>query len=181
MNEFINRLAPDFALPIVGGGRILLADLRGNVVVLHFWSAECPWSRRADIMFVYRQAAWERKGVRVVGIACSSSEPESEIRYEAGIRRLKYPIVLDIDQYVSGLYRIQVTPHFFVLDSRGVIRYSGGLDDVTDKQKVPHKIHLDRAVSALLTNRAPDPAYSPPFGSPIARPAPSTDLTTAKP
>ncbi|MBI3242756.1 MAG: redoxin domain-containing protein [Chloroflexi bacterium] len=178
MNDLINRPAPDFALPIAGSGRVVLADLRGNVVVLHFWSAECPWSRRADIMIVYRQAAWERKGVRVVGVACSSNEPESEIRYEAGIRHIKYPIALDADQYVANLYKVQITPHFFVLDSRGVIRYTGGLDDVTDKQRMPRKLHLDRAVSALLGNRAPDPAFTPPFGTPIVRPASSTDLST---
>ena len=181
MNELINRPAPDFALPIAGGGRAFLTDLRGNLVVLHFWSAECPWSRRADIMIVYRQAAWERKGVRVVGVASNSNEPESEIRYEAGIRHIKYPILLDYDQYVANLYKVETTPHFFVLDSRGVIRYAGGLDDVNDKQKVPRKLHLDRAVSALLGNRPPDPAYTQPFGTPIVRPAPSTDMATARP
>lgn len=32
------ELAPDFTLPVVGGGTLVLAELRGRPVVLHFGS-----------------------------------------------------------------------------------------------------------------------------------------------
>ena len=54
-HPWLNRLAPDFTLSVVDGSRMSLSDWRGFIVVINFWSAECPWSRRADVLLVYRQ------------------------------------------------------------------------------------------------------------------------------
>jgi peroxiredoxin len=179
--DMITRPAPDFSLPLVGGGRLALYDLRGSVVVLHFWSAECPWSRRADLVLVYRQMAWERKNVRTLGVACNANEPESEIKYEAELRRVKYPIAIDALQEATVLYRVQVTPHFIVLDPRGLIRYSGALDDGSVTHRLPKTRYLDLAVEAALKEQSPSPAVTLPYGSTVVRPAPSADVPPALP
>jgi len=102
---WLNRLAPDFTLPAVADGRLSLSDMRGFIVVINFWSAECTWSRRADVLLVYRALTWEARGVRIVGIASCSNESESEIRFEMQARHLRYPVALDFDQRVAELYR----------------------------------------------------------------------------
>ena len=79
-HPWLNRLAPDFTLSSVDGGRMSLSDWRGFIVVLNFWSAECAWSRRADVLLAYRQLTWEAKGVRIMGLACNANESETEIR-----------------------------------------------------------------------------------------------------
>ena len=40
--------APDFTLPDLNSDHHSLSDFFGRIVVLNFWSAECPWSSRAD-------------------------------------------------------------------------------------------------------------------------------------
>lgn len=169
-NDLINSPAPDFALPIIGGNsRLILSDLRGQCVLIHFWSAECSWSRRADLILVYRQLAWEKLNVRVVGVACNANEPESEIRSEAESRHLKYPLVADYAQDISNAYRVQTTPHFVILDRRGIIRYCGAVDDATAHQRIPKIIYLDRALHAILRDQTPNPATTQSFGSAIVR------------
>ena len=128
-HPWLNRLAPDFTLSAVDGGRLSLSDWRGFIVIINFWSAECPWSRRADVLLVYRQLTWEAKGVRIVGVACNANESETEIRYEIANRHLRYPVVLDFDRRMTNLYKAETTPHFFVLDRQGIARYIGALDD----------------------------------------------------
>jgi peroxiredoxin len=171
--DMVNRPAPDFSLPLVGGGRLALYELRGSVVVIHFWSAECPWSRRADLVLVYRQMMWERRNVRTVGVACNVNEPESEIKYEADLRRVKYPIVMDALQETTLAYRVQNTPHFVVLDPRGILRYSGALDDGSATHRLPKTRFLDLAIDAVLKDQAPNPAVTRTYGSALVRP-PST-------
>jgi len=34
--------APDFELPVVGGGTVRLSDLRGKIVFVNFWATWCP-------------------------------------------------------------------------------------------------------------------------------------------
>jgi peroxiredoxin len=166
---WLNRLAPDFNLPALIGSRVSVADLRGYVVVIHFWSADCVWSRRADVLLVYRQLTWQAKGVRIVGVASNTNENESQIRYEIENRHLRYPIVIDYDARTADMYKAEVTPQFFVLDRQGLIRYVGALDDASEKSRDAKQFYLDKAVSALLANAAPDPAYTAPFGCSIVR------------
>jgi alkyl hydroperoxide reductase subunit AhpC len=168
--DLINSPAPDFALPLVGGGgRLVLSDVRGQVTVLHFWSAECPWSRRADLIITYRRLAWERLNIRVVGVACSPSEPEGEIKNEMALRQIKYPVVADYAQDISNTYRVQSTPTFVVMDRRGVVRYIGAIDDATAGHRVPKIIYLDKALEAAAQGQAASPAVTPAYGSALVR------------
>ncbi|MCC6189462.1 MAG: redoxin domain-containing protein [Anaerolineales bacterium] len=166
---WLNRLAPDFTLPIVDGGRLSLSDLRGFIVIVNFWSAECAWSRRGDVLLVYRALTWETRGVRVVGVAANVNEPEIQIRYELQSRHVRYPLALDLDQRVADLYKAEATPHFFVLDRQGIVRYIGALDDATQDRRDGKNFYLDQAVTALLNNRSPDPAWTPAYGCPLVR------------
>ena len=184
LKDMLNRFAPDFTLPIVGGGRFTLSDWRGNIVVLNFWSAECPWSRRADVVLVYRQLTWERKGVRMVGIDSNINEPETEIQFEALNRKVKFPILRDPDHAVADLYNAETTPHFFIVDRQGLIRYMGALDDSTYQKRRPKVMYTDQAVSALLDNRLPDPTFTPAYGCSIVRettPEPGQSVEPAAP
>ncbi|HLF01246.1 MAG TPA: redoxin domain-containing protein [Anaerolineales bacterium] len=164
--DLLNKPAPDFSLPLAGGnGRLALSSWRGHVVIVHFWSAECPWSRRADLVLAYRQLVWEQAQVHILGVACNPTEPESEIRHEIELRRIRYPIVVDYAQDIANLYRVQTTPHLLVVDKHGVIRYIGALDDATASQPIPNTIYLDRAITAILKDQAPAPAFIAPYGS----------------
>jgi peroxiredoxin len=181
VSELINRFAPDFSLPAVNGGRVGLSDFRGSFVVLTFWSAECPWSRRADVLLVYRSLAWSPRCVQIVGVASNITETENEIAHEVEKRGVRYPVLLDLDQGVANSYKAQTTPHFFVMDKRGIVRYTGALDDASFKQPRPKILHLDRAVAALLDNRTPDPAVTLPYGCSIVRQTPAEADTSQSP
>ncbi|MBI4631489.1 MAG: redoxin domain-containing protein [Chloroflexi bacterium] len=165
--SLINQPAPSFSLPVLGGGRVSLADLRGRIAIINFWSAECPWSRRADLVLLYRHNAWSRAGVKIVGISSTSNEPENELIYEADVRHIKYPLAIDVTREVANAYKAERTPHFFVLDQKSIVRYVGALDDATENRRTPKTIYLDRAINALLNNRNPAPAVTPVYGSAI--------------
>ena len=167
MSQLINQPAPSFSLPVLGGGRVSLADLRGRIAIINFWSAECPWSRRADLVLLYRHNVWSRAGIKIVGISSTNNEPESELVYEVDVRHIKYPLALDVTHEVARAYKAEMTPHFFVLDAKSIVRYVGALDDATANRRIPKTIFLDRAVNALLNNRNPAPAVTPVYGSAI--------------
>lgn len=176
-HPYLNRIAPEFIVPTLGGGRFALSDYRGHVVVINFWSAECAWSRRADVLLVYRMLTWEAKGVRVIGLAANVNEIESAIRHEVEARHVRYPVAFDYDHRVADLYRAATTPHFFVTDRQGIVRYIGALDDAGPEQREAKYFYLDRAVAALLANRPVNPAETPPFGCKLVRSLADVDIT----
>lgn len=163
----IGQPAPDFTLPDLNGAFHSLSALRGRIVVVNFWSAECPWSERADRDLVQALGAWG-PAVALLSVAPNANEPPELLESVASGRGL--PLVLvDSGQRVADRYGALVTPHLYVVDADGVLRYQGAPDDVTFRQRQASRPYLRLAVEALLEGRLPNPAETPPFGCSIVR------------
>lgn len=160
-------MAVDFRLDDVDGRVVRLADLRGRIVVLCFWSAECPWVERADAQLQALLAQW---GERVIYLPVASNANESpEQARAAAARRGLPPPLWDADSALAERYGAQVTPHFFVIDGEGRLRYQGALDDVTFRQRAPTRHYVQGAVEALLAGRSPEIAESAAYGCTLVR------------
>ena len=163
----IGHPAPDFALRDLQGEIHSLGDYRGRLVIVYFWSAECPTSARSDRILAELLPRWGEQVVSLP-IASNTNESPAELAWMAYNHDL--PVVLrDSGQWVADTYGAITTPHFFVVDEHGLLRYRGGLDDVTFRQRTPTRAYLADAVEALLAGRAPDPAETQPYGCTIVR------------
>ena len=72
-------------------------------------------------------------------------------------------------QVVADLYGTKTTPHFFIVDEGGILRYQGAMNDVTFRQPTPTRDYLREAVDAILSDRLPDPSQTSPYGCAIVR------------
>jgi peroxiredoxin len=160
-------LAPDFTLPDLEGTPHALSSYRGRVVVVNFWSAECPWAERADAHLTQWLGEW---GERVVLLTVASNANETlELIAEAARQRGLAPVLLDSGCLVADAWGAQTTPHVFVVDESGILRYQGAVDDVTFRQREPKRFHLKEVVDALLRGRLPEVASTPAYGCTIVR------------
>jgi peroxiredoxin len=159
--------APDFTLPGLDGSHHSLKDYRGHVVVLNFWSAECPHAQRSDQELTSYLESWGEK-VALLCIASNANEPPDLLSQVAAERRL--PVVLhDPHQQVADLYGAVTTPHVFVIDQGGILRYQGAFDDVTFRQRTPSQHYLRQAVEAVLSGQKPNPQETSSYGCAIVR------------
>lgn len=150
----LDHPAPLFSLPDLEGRQWSLESLRGKIVVLYFWSAECAWCQRTDPHVVAYAARWGEQVV-LLPIASVVEETPDQLRQAAQERGL--PLVLrDAAQQVAKAYQVQTTPHFFVIDAEGILRYQGAFDDVTFRQRTPTRSYVDETVRALLAGRVPE-------------------------
>jgi peroxiredoxin len=163
----IGSPAPDFSLPDLDGRMHALKDYLGQIVVINFWSAECPWSARADqeLAPILRETG---DPVVLLSVASNANEGAEQIRSEAAKRGIPL-LLVDSNNKVADHYGAITTPHLFVLDSRGTLRYQGALDDVTFRQRTPSQNYLHQALDALLKGEDPDPSRTPPYGCTIVR------------
>lgn len=168
----INYSAPDFELPDLEGRPHRLSEYRGKIVIINFWSCECPHSERADkdimAMFVQRTAQVWRNDVVMLSIASNRSENVEALRNAANARNLP-TVILDALCFVADLYEAQTTPHVYVIDRDGILRYRGAVDDVTFRQRIPSRFFLREAVESLLEGRLPALTESPAYGCTIVR------------
>ena len=166
--------APGWTLPDLDGRPVSLSDFRGRLVVMNFWSAECIWSRRADEELLLLRKEWGEKAA-LVTIACNANEGPDLIRSAARERGLPQVLidptgaVAGMASAVADLYGAAATPHLFVIDTQGLLRYQGALDDATFRRRLPTRLYLRLAVEALLDGRLPDPAETPAYGCALVR------------
>ena len=167
MQGELNKLAPEFTLPDLDGRIHMLSDYRGRIVIVNFWSAECPHSDRFDTDITTRLAQWGAD-VALLSVASNANEPDGVLMATA--RRRKIPVLLrDADQSVADRYGAQTTPHAFVIDRQGILRYRGAVDDVAFRQRIATKFYLNDAVEALLAGQVPEVTETQPFGCTIVR------------
>jgi peroxiredoxin len=159
--------APDFSLSDLAGETHHLADERGRVVVLNFWSAVCPWSLRADDALAELFHEW-RPRVTYWPIASNADETIEVLRSAAAERSLGV-VLHDVEQRVADRYGAVATPQFFVIDVQGRVRYLGALDDVTFRNRIPRRAYLAQAVESVLDGRPPDPAMTLAHGCSLVR------------
>jgi peroxiredoxin len=161
----LNQPAPDFTLPDLDRRIHMLSDYRGRIAIVNFWSAECPHSERFDAEVTTCLANWGAD-VALLSIASNANEPEGMLAAVA--RQRKIPLVLrDAGQTVARRYAAQTTPHAFLIDRRGILRYRGAVDDVSFRQREPTRFYLKEAVEALLAGRLPEITEVQPFGCTI--------------
>jgi peroxiredoxin len=159
--------APVFSLPDLHGRECSLADLRGRVVVINFWSAVCPHAARVDAAILELLPTWDGR-VALLTIAANANEPLELLQQEASRRGL--PVVLhDEQRLLAERYAALTTPHLFLIDRCGILRYQGAFDDVTFRQRQATQAYLQQAVEAVLAGRLPEPSQTPPYGCTIVR------------
>jgi peroxiredoxin len=162
-----NQPAPSFTLPDLKGNLHSLKSYLGEVTVLNFWSAECPHAERTDRELISLVDRWSGK-VALLSIASNTNEPQDLLQRVADERGL-HLVLHDPAGQVADLYAAVTTPHLYVLDDNGILRYQGAFDDVTFRQRTPSQLYLLQAVEAVLAGRSPEPAQTPPYGCTIVR------------
>jgi peroxiredoxin len=163
----INQPAPDFELPDLDGRVHRLSDHRGKIVIINFWSCECPHSERTDKAIMSMFVQW-RDHVTMLSIAANRSENVEALKNAADARRLP-TVLIDANCFVANLFEAQTTPHVYVIDRDGILRYRGAVDDVAFRNRIPSRFFLDEAVESLLEGRLPTLAESPAYGCTIVR------------
>lgn len=159
-----------------------LDDLRGKIVVFHFWSMTCPWEVVAEPKLNALSTEFAEKGVVVVGIAANDKElgavpdpkafeekdeaarPYAKLRAKAKESKVNHAILVDHAAELGHLLDGKTTPHCFVFDKEGKLQYQGALDDDGQGKKETPVSFVREAVGALLAGEKPGVTSTKPYG-----------------
>lgn len=122
-------LAPDFTLPMQGGGQWSLSEHRGKVLVINFWTVTCrPCIQEMPTLELLAEITEDWNDVEVVAISTDRSWDEVETIIAASS---KITSLLDSErEVVTGKFGTRLFPETWIIDGDGVVRFrfDGALD-----------------------------------------------------
>ncbi len=140
----INQPAPDFTGTDSNGDTFTLSeDAAGKRVILEWTNHDCPYVRKhyeTENMQTLQQEAAERDTMWVTIISSAEGKQghvSGQKANELTTSRNASPdlVLLDPGGDIGRLYDAKTTPHMFVIDEEGIVRYMGAIDDNSSSRK----------------------------------------------
>ncbi|MHC5114170.1 MAG: redoxin domain-containing protein [Planctomycetota bacterium] len=165
----VGQPAPDFTVADVSGTKHTLSSYKGRMVVLQWINPDCPICRRVSetgrvnaMMKDVREIAPD-----VVHITINSTHymaPEDGAKYLAR-NKITAPVLVDTDGKIGHLYGAKTTPHMFVIDRDGVLRYQGAIDNDSRGNKGDAATnYVVQAVKQIAAGETVAPDSTRPYG-----------------
>jgi peroxiredoxin len=158
--------APDFTAVDENGVEHKLAQYKGHAVVLEWTNPDCPYVARHYEAGTMEKLAAALGAKDVVWLAVNSTYTNTSADTKAWKQEqgFTYATLQDAEGTVGHLYGARTTPHMFVIDAQGVLRYRGAIDDDPNGKQAAPKNYVDSAVKAVLASSSPNPSDTQSYG-----------------
>ncbi|WP_120505115.1 peroxiredoxin [Sulfitobacter mediterraneus] len=144
----LSQPAPDFSLPVTGGGTVTLADLKGTPVVLFFYPRDdTPGCTKESIGFSEHLADFEAAGAKVFGISRDTMAKHDKFTAK---HDLTVPLLSDENGEMTEAYGVWVEKNMYGKKSMGIERATYLIDAQGDIAKIWRKVKVPGHVEAVL-------------------------------
>jgi peroxiredoxin len=167
--------APDFTLADSNGKNVSLAQFRGKTVVLEWNNPECPFVRKHYGAGNMQKQQADAKAHGVVWLTINSGADGKQGHLDsAGANAFvsaqhatPTAYLLDPEGTVGKAYGARTTPHMYVIDTTGVLRYMGGIDSIpsADQDDIAKATqYVPQALGELAAGKPVSVKTAPPYG-----------------
>jgi thiol-disulfide isomerase/thioredoxin len=168
----IGATAPKFSLVnAVDGKTVAFKPGDGKLSVVVFTCNQCPYAKAFEPRIIELARQYQAKGVVFYAIdpndeAQYAVESLAEMKSRATEKGYPFPYLKDGDSTIAHAYGARVTPHVYLIDGGGALRYRGYVDD-SAKPEERRTTGLSNALDDLLGGKAVSNQTTRAFGCTI--------------
>tara|TARA_Y100001934_G_scaffold277534_1_gene376574 strand:+ start:489 stop:1085 length:597 start_codon:yes stop_codon:yes gene_type:complete len=165
-SRLVGEQAPNFTLVDSAGKKHVLNSYRGKTVVLEWTNPKCPFVVRHYDSETMKKLAEAFASNSFIWLAIDSSyyantktSADWAVKYGH-----TYPTLLDMNGKVGRLYQAKTTPHMFVIDSNGIVRYEGAIDSDPWGNSATSTNYVANALQSLRDGKSIQPNFTKAYG-----------------
>jgi len=171
----VDKAAPSFELKNTQGEAVNLSEFAGKYVVLEWTNHLCPYVKKhyeSDNMQALQRKYTDQD---VVWLSIISSAPGKQGHVSAtkadeltkSRNAAPSHVLFDESGEVGKLYGAKTTPHMYIIDPKGALRYAGAIDSI--KSANPADIakatnYVETSMVSLLAGNKVNKKVTPPYG-----------------
>lgn len=127
--------APGFSLVnAIDGQTVTMKPNDGKLKVVVFTCNQCPYAKAFEPRLIELSNRWAYRGIDFYLVNPNDDtkfavETLENMKARATEREYPFPYLKDGDSSIARAYGARVTPHVFLIDGDGVVRYRGYVDD----------------------------------------------------
>ena len=172
-----DAVAPDFSLVDSFDKTISLSDFSGNTVVLEWTNHDCPFVAKHYKTGNMQKTQEYAKKRGVIWLTIISSAPGTQGHVladkanELTTSRNALPkhVLFDPKGDVGLIYGAKTTPHMYVIDAKGILRYQGAIDDAggrgfSFRNLLEADNYVKNALREIQNNKTVTTKVSKPYG-----------------
>lgn len=134
----VSAPAPAFTGKTAAGETVDLSQLKGKKVVLEWTNKDCPYVRKhygTDNMQALQGESKSDHDVVWISVISSAPgtqgylEPKEALDHVSEAKARPDHVILDPSGTIGRAYGAVTTPHMYVIDEQGTLRFMGGIDD----------------------------------------------------
>ncbi|MEQ1754793.1 MAG: thioredoxin family protein [Micropepsaceae bacterium] len=171
----IGQKAPAFSAIDSNGKLRSLSEFKGRIVVLEWTNNGCPYVRKHYGSGNMQKVQADLTAQGAVWLSIISSAPGKQgfvngaEANQLTAARSAHPtaVLLDPTGEVGHAYEAQTTPHMFIIDRQGILRYMGAIDDqpTTDPSSLQSaRTYVREAFAAVSAGRPVEVTATDPYG-----------------
>jgi len=171
----VGEQAPDFEVMDANGNMRSLSEFEGQYVILEWLNHGCPFIQKHYNGNNMQKLQEKYTDQGVVWLSVISSAPGTQGYMEPEEARQSIEehgasptaILLDPEGEMGRAYGAQVTPHMFIIDPSGTLRYNGAIDDKpTPRASSLENAHnyIDAAMNSLMNGEEVAVKSTSPYG-----------------
>lgn len=130
----------DFYLPDINNEENSFEDLKGDkLTIIDFWATWCKPCTQLMPKLNDIKDKWS-DDIEIIGISIDGPRSMNKVRPFVTTMGIKYPILLDPNQEVSGDLSISIVPSLLLVNSKGEVLWSHEGYALGDEVKIDNKI-----------------------------------------
>lgn len=158
----VGEKAPDFTLSAMQDDKQhTLSDYTkdGKIVVLEWFAPDCPYvvkhyqnTERSTINNLIKEFS-DKDVVFLAVNSAHSGHPyggKDRNMERIGEWKIEHPMLVDANGQVGKAYGARTTPHMYIIDTDGVLRYMGALDNDSSARGIGDVNYVRQALTEIL-------------------------------